>query len=142
MAETLYLKINTDQGELERIASEINDLGQREGWTDAMIYRVHLVLEELSLNIMNYGYGDGAGEERHIEITLISEADALTIKIVDEGRPFDPISDAPVPDTDAAMEDRPIGGLGVYLVKTMMDEMHYRREKGKNRLTLVTRRAE
>ena len=141
MSETLLLKIDSDQDQLDRIATEVNELGQREGWSEAMIYRVHLVLEELSLNIMNYGYADSDGDKQ-IEITLASDAETLTITIVDEGRPFDPIKDAPEPNTDAAVEDRQIGGLGVYLVKTMMDEMHYRREKGKNRLILVTRRSE
>ena len=142
MSETLSLKIDCRPDELDRIASEANDLGEREGWPEAMTYRVHLVLEELGLNIMNYGYEDGDRDDHQIEITLTSVPNSLTIDIVDDGRPFDPLSEAPIPDTGATMEDRPIGGLGVHLVKTLMDEMNYRREKGKNRLTLVTRRSE
>ena len=60
--------------------------------------------------------------------------------IADDGRPFDPLTEAPEPDLESAIEDRPIGGLGVHLVRTMMDEVRYRREEGKNRLTLVKRR--
>ena len=55
-------------------------------------------------------------------------------------RPFDPLYDAKQPDVGAAIEDRPIGGLGIYCVREMMDEVHYRREQGKNHLTLVSRR--
>ena len=75
-----------------------------------------------------------------IDVQLISEPDALTIKIADDGRAFDPLSQAPTPDVDANLEDRPIGGLGVYLVQTLMDEAHYRREQDRNHLTLVKRR--
>ena len=57
-----------------------------------------------------------------VEIDLISDADALTIEIRDDGKPFNPLSDAPEPDLDAGIEDRPIGGLGIHLVLTMMDE--------------------
>ena len=142
MSQTLSLKIDCRPDELDRIASEVNDLGEREGWPESMTYRVHLVLEELGLNIINYGYEDGDRDNHQIEITLKSGPDSLTIDIVDDGRQFNPLSQAPIPDTGATMEDRPIGGLGVHLVKALMDEMHYRREKGKNHLTLVTHRSE
>ena len=62
------------------------------------------------------------------------------IEISDDGQPFNPLKDAPKPDLEAALEDRPIGGLGIHLVLTMMDEMHYRRENERNHLTLVKRR--
>ena len=139
LSAKLVLTIETRPDELETIAAAVEDLGKRERWSPALVYRVNLALEELGLNIMNHGHDEGLHE---FEITLISEADALTIEIVDDGRPFDPLNDAPQPDTGAPIEDRPIGGLGVHLVRTMMDEMHYRRESGRNHLTLVTRRAE
>jgi anti-sigma regulatory factor (Ser/Thr protein kinase) len=59
---------------------------------------------------------------------------------VDSGRPFDPLSDAPEPDLNAVVEERRIGGLGVHLVKTLMDQMHYKRENEQNRLTIVALR--
>ena len=63
----------------------------------------------------------------------------LTIEFIDEAKPFDPLSESPVPDTSAKLEDRNMGGLGVYLVREMMDEVTYAREGNRNRLTLVTR---
>ena len=68
----------------------------------------------------------------------ISDENSLTIEIVDDGRPFDPLTDAPKPDVNAELEDRNIGGLGIHLVRKMMDDVRYRREEGKNHLTLVT----
>ena len=60
---------------------------------------------------------------------------------MDNGRPFDPLNDAPEPDLDSGVADRAVGGLGVHLVRTMMDEMRYRRDRGRNHLTLVKERA-
>ena len=137
MSATLALKVKTQADELARITAAVEDFGEQEDWPPDLVFRVNLALEELGMNIMNHGYDVGLHE---FEITLISEDDSLTIEIVDDGRPFDPLHDAKQPDVGAAIEDRPIGGLGVYFVREMMDEMHYKREQGKNHLTLVSRR--
>ena len=137
MSGKLSLTVKTQADELARITAAVEDFGLQEEWPPDLVFRVNLALEELGVNIMNHGYDEGLHE---FDITLISEDDTLTIEIVDDGRPFDPLHDAKQPDVGAAIEDRPIGGLGVYFVREMMDEMHYRREDGKNHLTLVSRR--
>ena len=100
-----------------------------------MIFKVNLVLDELSVNIVNYG-----GEASEIEVSLAADADEVRVEIADDGRPFDPLNDAMEPDLDAPLEDRAIGGLGIHLVREMMDELHYSREDGKNRLAMVKRK--
>ena len=137
MSGQLKLKVETDPSELERISAAVEDIGLRENWSAPFVFRVNLVLEELGLNIMNYGHEEGLHE---FDITLTSDEDVLTIEITDDGRPFDPLSDAPEPDLDASVDDRRVGGLGLHLVRTMVDEMSYRREQDKNHLTLVTRK--
>ncbi len=139
MSEKLSLKVEASRGELDHITAAVEELGEREDWPPALVYRVHLVIEELLLNIADYGYDGGVHE---VEVNFISESDALTIEIVDDGRPFDPLSDAPLPDVSASADERPIGGLGIHLVKNMMDDMRYRRENGKNHLTMVSLRNE
>ena len=141
MSATLSLNIERSHDELGRITDAVDELGHKEDWSNDLLFRVHLVLEELVLNIIDYGFDDG-NEDHELEVVLISEDDNLTIQITDDGIPFDPLKDAKIPDTDAPLEDRPIGGLGVHLVRTMMDEVSYRREDGKNHLTLVARREE
>ena len=141
MSATLSLNIERSHDELGRITDAVDELGHKEDWSNDLLFRVHLVLEELVLNIIDYGFDDG-NEDHEFEVVLISEDDNLTIQITDDGIPFDPLKDAKIPDTDAPLEDRPIGGLGVHLVRTMMDEVSYRREDGKNHLTLVARREE
>ena len=138
MSETVALKITAGRDDLPVITDAVEDLGRRERWPDDLVFRVNLALEELGLNIMDYGYDGGPCD---IDIVLTSDDDAVTIEIIDGAPAFDPLHDAPTPDLDAAIEDRRIGGLGVHLVHNLMDEVRYRREDGKNHLTLVTRRA-
>lgn len=137
MSETLKLTILNHQDELNRIATEVEALGEREDWPPDLVFRANLILEELGLNIINYGYDEGVHE---IEIVLNSEPDQLSIEITDDGKAFDPTEDAPDPSLTTPLDERPIGGLGVHLVRTMVDEFQYKREDGKNHVALVTRR--
>ena len=132
------LRLETDLSELQRLQEAVAEFGEEGNWPPDIMYQFDLALDELFVNIVNYGHSDNARHE--VEIDLISDADALTIEIRDDGKPFNPLSDAPEPDLDAGIEDRPIGGLGIHLVLTMMDEVHYRREQNKNHLTLIKRR--
>jgi anti-sigma regulatory factor (Ser/Thr protein kinase) len=130
---------STQQDVLRRIAREVEELGQRESWPDGLVFKVNLVLEEVGINILSYG-GEGGELWPEFEIVIKSEEDALIIHVSDRGRPFDPFHDAPKPSIGADIEDRNIGGLGIYLVQTMMDDMSYEHSGGKNQLTMVARR--
>lgn len=137
MSARQSFRIGADLDELRRVAEAAEELGLEEDWSPALAHQVDLAIEELGNNIVRHGLAGGPGE---IEITLTSDAKAIKIEISDDGQPFNPLKDAPKPDLEAALEDRPIGGLGIHLVLTMMDEMHYRREDERNHLTLVKRR--
>ncbi len=137
MSANLSLKVKSDREELDGITAAIEAFSADEDWPPDILFRINLVIEELVLNIMDYGYDD---DQHEIEITLKSDSEAVTIDIVDEGRAFDPLHDAPEPDIDAPLEERHVGGLGVYLSRTMMDEFTYHREDTRNHLTLVKRR--
>ena len=137
MSETLNIKVKSDREQLEQVVDAVIALSEREEWPDECSYRVHLALEELVLNVMDYGYDDDSSD---IEINIISNNESVTMEIVDSGKPFDPLHDAPEPDLDASVNERRIGGLGVHLVRTLMDQMHYKRENDQNRLTIVARR--
>ncbi len=144
MSETVRLRIEpasdaTHTDNLQYIQGSVEELGVRESWPDSLTFKVNLVLEELGLNILSYG-GQEEDQNPEIEIVLISEEDSLTIEVVDDGRPFNPLQDAETPDVEALLGDRPIGGLGVHLVKTLMDDLSYERAAGKNHLIMVTRR--
>ena len=135
MSGRLHLELEARPEELERINAALEEFGECEAWPPKLLFRVNLVLEELSLNVMTHGQEAGANE---LEVIVTSDAETITIEIVDDGPRFDPLQDAPLPDPEASLEERPVGGLGIHLVRTMMDEVRYRYEDGKNRLTLVT----
>jgi anti-sigma regulatory factor (Ser/Thr protein kinase) len=133
--ESVSLKITPSLDQLERITSVVEDLGERDDWPPDLIFKVNLVLDELWVNVVRY-----SGATGDVEVSLDTDADEVRLEIADDGRPFDPLSEAVEPDLDAALEERPIGGLGIFLVREMMDELHYRREDGKNRLAMVKRK--
>lgn len=139
MSANLSIKVKSDREELDGITAAVEAFSVDEAWSADLLFRINLVIEELVLNIMDYGYDD---DQHEIEINLTSDSEAVTIDILDEGRAFDPLHDAPVPDVNAPLEERSVGGLGIHLAKTMMDELTYRREDSRNHLQLIKRREE
>ena len=138
MDANLTLNLEARLDEIERIHAAVDILAEAEGWEPALLFQIKLVLEEIGTNIVKYGYEQEG--KRDIRITLTSESHALTMEIVDDGKPFDPFADSPPPDLDSPVEERPIGGLVVYLVRKLMDEAHYRREDDRNKVTLIKHR--
>jgi anti-sigma regulatory factor (Ser/Thr protein kinase) len=121
--------------ELPRIQAALEAFARDEGWPSRLEFQIKLVIEEVVMNILSHGYEEGG--EHDILIELASDAEKIGIEIVDDGRPYDPLTEAPAPDTEAPLADRPVGGLGVYLVCALMDEASYRREDNRNRLALT-----
>lgn len=135
MSQSVSLKISPEMDQLERITAAVEDFAEQDDWPPDLTFKVNLVLDELSVNVVSYG--GGANE---IEVSLASDADVVRVEIADDGQPFDPLNEAPDPDIDASLEDRQIGGLGIHLVREMMDELHYSRENGRNRLAMIKRK--
>ena len=140
MAEELSLTITDARDELALIVDAVEGVAEREDWAFDLVFKVNLVLEEVVLNIMDHGFEDGDAKE--CEIALKSDADAVTIAISDRGIAFDPFTDAPDADVDSSIDERKVGGLGIHLIETMMDEYNYRRTDGTNRMTLVKFRSD
>lgn len=98
----------------------------------ASIYKLRLAMEEILVNIINYSFQDK--NQHEILIRINSSADNLTMEFIDDGIAFDPLT---VPDPqDIPLEQRKPGGVGIYLVKTMMDVFKYKRIDGNNILTV------
>ncbi len=139
MSANLTLRIPNRVEELPAVSEAVETLGQEEGWTPDVSYAVVLALEEVATNVVRHGGGEEGTSE--IEIEVVSTDTEARVEVRDSGKPFDPFHDAPEPDTDAALEDREIGGLGVHFVRVLMDEASYRREGGRNHVTMVKRRS-
>lgn len=94
-----------------------------------------VAVEEAFVNICSYAYPDGEGEA---EVSCATEGDAFVFEIADSGSPFDVLS-LPEPDTTLDIMEREIGGLGVYFIRRLTDDVSYRRENGKNILRMALR---
>ena len=113
---------------------------EAERWLEAhevspkAMYLALVAIEELVTNCIHYGYDDAAERTIRIEFTL--EDGVLTMEVTDDGHEFDPVN-APEPDFRLELEDRPVGGLGIHMLRKLADEMAYERVDGKNRVRLV-----
>ena len=97
------------------------------------IAAVNLVLDEIVINIIAHGYDDQ--QEHRIDVSLALEGDLLTIQVEDDGKPFNPL-EAPPPNLDLPIDERPIGGLGIHIVRSTVDAIEHRREGRRNILTM------
>ena len=136
MAANFTLNMEARLDEIGHIHAAIDMLATAEDWTPDFLFQIKLMFEEIGTNIAQYGY-DEDEKTKDIRITLSSRRQSLTMEFIDDGRPFDPFCDAPPPDLDSSLEDRPVGGLGIHLVRNLMDEAHYRREDGRNKVVLI-----
>jgi anti-sigma regulatory factor (Ser/Thr protein kinase) len=100
------------------------------GLNSAEMNKLDLVLEEILVNIARYAY-EGAGD---VQVAYSTEAGSLLVEVTDQGRSFNPLDSAP-PDLTLGLADRPIGGLGVLLVKQIVGSLNYRRQDGQNTLS-------
>lgn len=139
MSKKLSIRIETERAALPDLTSAVEDFVRAEAWPDEIVFHILLALEEVVVNVMDYAHVAG---DHKIEVALESDEAGLAIEVSDDGRSFNPLTDSPEPDLDAALEDRAIGGLGLHLTSTFMDEMRYRRDAGWNRLTLIKKRAQ
>lgn len=121
---------------LSKLAEAVEAFAAVESLGSGVLGKLNLVLDELITNSINYGLQDVA--EPHLELRLasVNGRDVLEAVLEDNGSAFDPFSEAPVPDTTLELDERPIGGLGVMLVKQFTDSAGYERIGGRNRITL------
>jgi anti-sigma regulatory factor (Ser/Thr protein kinase) len=132
----LTVRLASRLEEIERLAAEIEAFGAAHQLPDAVIFAFNLSLDEIVTNVISYAFTDV--QEHPIDVRLCLVGDVLQAEVIDSGRPFNPI-DVPAPDLDAPIDERRIGGLGVHIVREMMDSLEYAREGGRNILRLSKR---
>jgi serine/threonine-protein kinase RsbW len=114
---------------LPKLLALVAELCEQQGLDMQMVHDLRLVAEEACVNVMNHAYPRGSAGP----MTLEARADqrggqrVLVLTLEDQGRPFDPLSLAPV-DTTSSAESRVVGGLGVHLIRQLSDRQHYRRD--------------
>ena len=130
----LRLQLAIEQASVARLAQAIEVLGDEQGWDAALSFQVDLVLEELVQNVIAYGYPDGRPGEVLISIDAVHGG--LRMRVEDDGDAFDPLG-LPVPDLEASIADRNIGGLGIHFARTLTDSQNYQRVNGRNCVELI-----
>ncbi len=122
--------------EIEKLPQLIKELGEEAQLTKQQMMSLRLALEEALVNVINYAYPERETGKINLKALYEPNESFLRFELTDSGKPFDPtrVKDA---DLTLGVEDRPVGGLGVFLIKKKMDKVTYKRENGMNRLIMI-----
>jgi anti-sigma regulatory factor (Ser/Thr protein kinase) len=131
MEKTIILA--NDIAEISRLAQFVDEVGEEFSLAPDITFNLNLVLEEAVVNVINYAYPKE--EHQHIYLSAKLHEDSIVLVLTDTGKEFDPTM-APEADITLSAEERPIGGLGIFLIRQIMNEVKYERIEGKNVLTL------
>ena len=134
MTVSISVTLVNELSEVVRLSQLVEAFGQAEGLAPEVVFSLNLALDEVVTNVIRYAH-DADGRKHPIVVRLVLEPDVLTAHVEDDGRAFNPL-EAPAPDLGASIDERPIGGLGIHLVRTVMTSVEYRREDGRNVLTI------
>ena len=126
--------LKNDVHEVARFSDFIKSATERMGIGKSTAQKIRLAIEEAVVNVINYAYH--VGTEGSIEVGVMFDGKSLKATIIDSGVPFDPTAKEKA-DTTLAAEERQIGGLGILLVRELMDSINYEYTDGRNILTLV-----
>ena len=121
--------IKNNSAEIHPLIKKMIQYCEKQCISDEIIQDMYLVLEEILTNIIKYSYNDGL--EHEIVVEIDNDADSLQIRVEDDGNLFDP-TEFYNPDVEKDFDDRQIGGMGIHLIRSLMDEMRYEFTQGRN----------
>ena len=128
------LRIKNQMAELEKVNQFIEEISEELGLSMELTMNMNLVMEEMVVNVISYAYSEGSDAE--IEILAKSDDKELTLVLSDQGREFDPTMKGNS-DMSVNPAEREIGGMGIFIVKNIMNKVTYQRLDGKNLLTMT-----
>jgi len=126
--------LRNDLTDLPTLTAMLARCGAQFRISETLVHQFELALDEIVTNIISYAYTDDATHLIRVDVGVVDGT--MTAVVEDDGVPFNPLLRA-APDTTAGIEDRTIGGLGIHLVRELMDDVRYERVSGRNRLTIV-----
>jgi len=133
------LRLPATMENLSNLMRFVTDLLTKNGFPEQRAFKIELAAEEVLVNIIQYAYSEGSPGEVELRGRAVSE-DEFMLEFEDGGVPFDPTSLSP-PDVNLSLSQREPGGLGFFLVRKMVNEVRYRRERNRNILTLLIRKS-
>ncbi len=134
MSDALDLRLPNKLAAMTGLAEAVERFAAENQLSVAVANALLVAVDEAVSNAINHGYAPGVRGE--IAVRLRRRPDRVELEIEDDGAPFDPLQ-APAPDLTLSLDARPIGGLGIHLVRRLMDKMSYARRDGRNLLKLV-----
>ena len=132
----MELTLHNQASEISLVHQALDEFVTQNALESTDFAKLHVALEEHLANIISYGYESGQAGTIRLRFSVGSSA--LTVEIEDDGRPFNPL-DAPAVDTSLSLDQKPIGGLGLHLIRKCVDEASYSRAEHHNRLVMSKR---
>ena len=133
---SITIRLPAEVKEIERLNGLVRRFGELHEIPSRALYAMNLALDEVVTNTILYGFEDATGKELTVRLSVVTGE--VRGELVDEGREFDPKT-VPSPNLEAPLQERELGGLGLHLVRSLMDKLDYRRDGAKNILSLVKR---
>jgi serine/threonine-protein kinase RsbW len=133
---SITIRLRAEVPEVERLNRLIRHFGELHDIPGRTLYAVNLAVDELVSNVILYAFDNPMDQEVVVKLEVTDGF--VCASIGDQGRAFDPLKCA-APDLNAPLEQREVGGLGIHLVRSLMDDVEYRREGPKNVLTVRKR---
>jgi len=134
MTSQLELTLTNQPAEVARLQDQLEAFARQHGLAERALHEVQLALEEHLTNLLSYGYEDP--REHLIRVRIQLNGPELRVEVADDGRPFNPL-ESPAPDLSKPIAERPIGGLGIHMIRKSVDQLEYRREAGQNILVMI-----
>lgn len=132
----MQVRLINQPKERQRLLESLQAFAREHRLPAQVLQAADLALEEHLTNVMNYGYKDARPHEILIRLEIVGGA--FQIEVEDDGKSFNPL-EQPEVDTTIPLSERPLGGLGIHLIRRFMDELAYRREGGRNILQMRKR---
>lgn len=130
---TRNIEIPNKINELQTVEKFVENVAEEINLPVNIKYQIDVILDELVTNIISYGYDDK--DDHIIKLIITYKDDLMTMELEDDGIHFNPL-ELPPPDITIPLEERPIGGLGIHIVKNLVRNIDYKRENNKNRLVM------
>lgn len=136
--------VQTDETSIDNSIEKLGELTQwLSSWMEehqvdkSVAYKLRFAMEEIASNAVYYGFPTGSSGTVRVRITADDSVPVYSLEILDDGEAFNPLEEAPEVDPELTLDEREVGGLGVFLVKNLSENCHYERTNNWNHLTIV-----
>lgn len=136
MDPKLETDVKLEDAEPRRVVQLFEEFAIEHGVPDPLVMKFQLALDEVLTNVVSYAFPENA-DDPVVKVTMWVDSEWLKVRVQDNGPAFDPLHDAQEPDLTLDAEERPVGGLGIFLARSFVHTLTYERVDGRNRLTLA-----